>query len=422
MLQRLQKRKLSIILIASLILLSVTNVSAKTIVDSNQNQVVNSVTNSLSGVDINMKAAEAVVSTIGDANTFYNSIGVNTHFAYSDKPYWNYYVNVKDKLISLGVKHIRDGAELETSWKYKTIRDRYIDLNNNGIKSTLIVSNSKYDSNVTAANFKPFVDDVGNACEAVTGCNEPDLNWGTDWVNSSNAYQQSVWNTFNSYKTVLGFSIGHKTNITSSGNISAWCDYGDAHPYPGGSTPERGIDSWLSSLTSEYGNKKIIATETGYNAVVDAYSTSKYLPRLFAENFRRGVVRSYWYQFVDTDGWGLVDSNLNERQSYKAMKNLLCVVGTSTGSGSLNFYITEQPTNVRTFLLKQGTNKLLLFVYRDVAVGTASGTVSIKFNQSIKKINRYNPTYSADIQYTWTAPTSISFGVDDTLQILQIFN
>lgn len=284
MLQRLQKRKLSIILIASLILLSVTNVSAKTIVDSNQNQVVNSVTNSLSGVDINMKAAEAVVSTIGDANTFYNSIGVNTHFAYSDKPYWNYYVNVKDKLISLGVKHIRDGVELETSWKYKTIRDRYIDLNNNGIKSTLIVSNSKYDSNVTAANFKPFVDDVGNACEAVTGCNEPDLNWGTDWVNSSNAYQQSVWNTFNSYKTVLGFSIGHKTNITSSGNISAWCDYGDAHPYPGGSTPERGIDSWLSSLTSEYGNKKIIATETGYNAVVDAYSTSKYLPRLFAEN------------------------------------------------------------------------------------------------------------------------------------------
>lgn len=61
-------------------------------------------------------------------------------------------------------------------------------------------------------------------------------------------------------------------------------------------------------------------------------------------------------------------------------------------------------------------------MYRDVAVGTASGTVSIEFNQSIKKINRYNPTYSADIQYTWTAPTSISFGVDDTLQILQIFN
>ena len=45
------------------------------------------------------------------ADALVDSIGVNTHFGYTDKPYFSRFAEVKAKLGALGVRHIRDGAD-----------------------------------------------------------------------------------------------------------------------------------------------------------------------------------------------------------------------------------------------------------------------------------------------------------------------
>ena len=46
-------------------------------------------------------------------------IGINTHFGYTDLPYFTQYAQVKRKLGALGIRYIRDGAWSE-SWRRRT--------------------------------------------------------------------------------------------------------------------------------------------------------------------------------------------------------------------------------------------------------------------------------------------------------------
>ncbi len=43
------------------------------------------------------------------ADAFVDSIGVNTHFSYTDRPYVLAFDRLKIKLAALGIRHIRDG-------------------------------------------------------------------------------------------------------------------------------------------------------------------------------------------------------------------------------------------------------------------------------------------------------------------------
>jgi hypothetical protein len=56
------------------------------------------------------------------ADALVDSIGVNTHFGYTDKPYFSRFAEVKAKLGALGVRHIRDGAD-ECEQIARNIRD-----------------------------------------------------------------------------------------------------------------------------------------------------------------------------------------------------------------------------------------------------------------------------------------------------------
>ena len=63
------------------------------------------------------------------AAAFVDSIGVNTHFTYPDTPYLCSFPQAKQKLLDLGVSHIRDGVA-QDSYKYEPMRD----LCNSGIR------------------------------------------------------------------------------------------------------------------------------------------------------------------------------------------------------------------------------------------------------------------------------------------------
>src|SRR5580704_1357996 len=54
-------------------------------------------------------ATEAVQAHLAD--DLVDSISVNTHFGYTDRPYWKRFDDVGAKLGELGVRHIRDGVD-----------------------------------------------------------------------------------------------------------------------------------------------------------------------------------------------------------------------------------------------------------------------------------------------------------------------
>jgi len=162
---------------------------------------------------------------------------------------------------------------------------------------------------------------------------------------------------------VLGTSFGGASASIPAGVFSHDTDAGTFHPYmyrgnsavpnaqPYDSVPKYFVDSTQPSVSiDEYPTaferfdtpykdggsvKPMIATETGYYTGSDQYSISesahaRYIPRIFAENFRHGIPRSFVYEFLDEgdDGkmehsFGLVRANLTPKPAYYALQSLI---------------------------------------------------------------------------------------------------
>ena len=83
------------------------------------------------------------------------------------------------------------------------------------------------------------------------------------------------------------------------------CTGGNIHSYPGGGIPDGGLDANCAPVPYVAGTNSIWATETGYYTMndgvqgIDFTAQAKYMPRLFLEYFRRGIVRTYSYELLD---------------------------------------------------------------------------------------------------------------------------
>jgi len=314
------------------------------------------------------------------ADAFVDSIGVNTHWGYSDTPYGSKYSTVKQQLINLGIRHIRDsGSSDDTIAKMKELAAK-------GIKTNYILSpysgvrpNSTYWVNPPAVN-KPgynivdFVKLVGtNVIDSVEILNEIDIfynsyywhlndttqvnndpNSSLYWVNYARSVTQDTWSAMkNDPKTaninVIGPSLGMTYDYDTKsplGNLSSSVDAGSFHPYPDGGNPFNNpfsydtidqyywhgnfpgvnIDEYpyaFDVYAPPFSSKPMFATETGYNTSTAAKGISeqvqaKYMPRLFLEYFHQGIVRTFSYEFVDE--W---NDKGNPEANYGLLRNAL---------------------------------------------------------------------------------------------------
>jgi len=295
------------------------------------------------------------------ADAFVDSIGVNTHWGYSDTPYGSNYSTVKQQLINLGVRHIRDSGSSDD------IIAKMKDLAAKGIKTNYMLSpysgvrpNSTYWVNPPAANnpgynIVDFVKLVGtNVIESVEVLNEIDLfynyfywhpgdtallnndpNSSLYWVNYARSVTQDTWSAMkNDPATANIYVVGPSLGMTYSydnksplGDLSGSVDAGSFHPYPNGGNPFNNpfsydtIDQYywhgnfpgvniddnpyaFDVYAPPFGSKPMAATETGYNTSTSAKGISeqmhgKYMPRIFLEYFHQGIVRTFSYEFVD---------------------------------------------------------------------------------------------------------------------------
>ncbi|XHX75852.1 MAG: PA14 domain-containing protein [Stenomitos frigidus ULC029] len=303
----------------------------------------------------------AIGAPAKSANAFVDSIGINTHVRYYDTTYGNYPL-VKQSLLDLGIRHIRDGGS-DPTWI-----QRINELGRLGIKSTLVLDpnigigpDASYDIKPPGYTVTNFVKNlVAEGVEAVEILNEFDLFYkifpytrngqpvtGDAWISYVRDFTRDVYTTLKADPAtanipIIGPSFVYANSSSAIGNLSQWVDYGSFHPYNNPNNPGDGSLARDYALRSQaFGNKPLIATEVGYSTgnptsdrPVSEAVQGKYLPRLFLESFNAGAPRTFSYELMDQkadpgnseSNYGIIRSDGTPKPAYTALKNLISLL------------------------------------------------------------------------------------------------
>jgi len=414
------------------------------------------------------------------ADALVESMCVNTHWRYLDTVYGSEYQGIKQKLLELGVRHIRDGGTSDDFvGKLKQLASK-------GVKTTLVIDphyislapNSSYWTKDSPTYINPFVKKVGtNVIDAVEGLNEIDLNYenyywrrsdkqklndnpksSLYWGKYARSVTKDTWNALKKDPVtarvkVIGPSLARWYEYSSPnpvGDLSAYVDWGNFHPYPHNGNPTDGyfsynslkyyylhgnfpsvnIDKYPHSLvvySRPYKSKPMAATETGYftgtdNKAISEKVHGKYMPRLFLEYFRKGIVRTCSYELVDEGkdlGWmeanfGLLRNDVSPKPAYTALKNLINLFqdrGPSFTPGSLNYTLAVNPPPaynrkeyVHDLLLQKRDGSFYLALWHEIS----NADISRKPTREIAP-----PPMPTTVSFKTPISSSIIYSLDD---------
>ncbi len=412
-------------------------------------------------------SAFAVPVTARKADAFVDSIGVNLHLGYDNpgNPYGNFEM-VKTRLREMGIRHTRDSFE-GPSYK-QWIKDRHNDLGRSGIKGTFIVDGSRLTpiQNLEAADLMP------DAVEAFEGQNEI-LNIYVKWDDAkrdaARKYQQDVFAAVKASPKwrntpVLGPTCVGNDAYQALGDLSAWMDYGNAHSYPLGpapAVPKSGFFNELKGAQIVAPGKQIFVTETGYttgtrddgNQRVSMAAAAKYAPRLYLENFNRGMLRSYWYELADqgTDGsqestFGLVTQTHAYKPQGTAIRNLTTLLKDASFDGKTRKWVSPKPafvpqkldytltgatTNVHSTLLQKSNGKFYLCLWQEIDsynidnnveadIVNPDASVVLNLKTPIASAVSYKPTASTTSSALTLSKNRINLSVPDQVLIVEL--
>ncbi len=318
--------------------------------------------------------------TATEADRFVDEIGVNVHLHYNDTVYGDF-AKVKAALLDLGVRHVRDGL-VYSGWK--PYYDGNRELASAGNKCTFITS-------LPLERLPEVAGRVKDSLEAFEGPNEVNLNKWT--VENARNYQHHLWDAVKASPfadtPVVALSVTDFKWAQQLGDISTWCDYGNAHPYPGGCWPENNCSWMRADITSGIATaragcaaKPVMITETGYNnktspgghVPVSREIAGVYLPRLFLINHRNGIARTFWYELFnlrnnpadEESNFGLYENDgTTPKPAARAMKNLIALLrdpGPAFKSGQLGFTLSKPEVQSVLFQKRNGEYWLALWL------------------------------------------------------------
>jgi hypothetical protein len=307
------------------------------------------------------------------ADDFVESIGVATHWGYSDTPYGYAYENVKALLAASGIRYVRDGFHPHLSDLYHS----------HGIRTTLVADPGDVEQTVeTIKANRDLIAMVEGPNEvalfprsaAYQGMTFPDgpRHWMNDLYRALKAEPETR------SLPIIAPSTGKIGANAAMSPLNAF-DLCVMHSYAGGNTPSNSLYSDINnnimdaySLLGEGAILKPLAvTESGYHTAlgssvvlggaqpgVSERAQAKYLPRHFAEYFNAGVVRTYTYEFLDefedykkdeheaTNAeacFGIVKHDLTPKPAYIALTNLISLLAESHWDAATQRWIRPAP-------------------------------------------------------------------------------
>lgn len=374
------------------------------------------------------RAAAATATAARPADSFVDSIGVNTHTAYDWTAYGSGFDLVKQRLSELGVRHIREVLVADDPDQYQRLNE----LAGMGIRSTLVLGDPANGSEGLSELVSTVSSQLAGSVDALEGPNEFDALGGSGWAPQLAAYQQQLYsevkaNPALSSLPVVGPSILHRSSQEELGDISGSLDYGNIHPYPFGEPPESNVESQLARAALNSGGKPVMATESGYNTALNSHeehppvseeAMATYMPRLFLSYFERGIARTFSYELVDEkpdpdlaeqeEHFGLLRNDFSEKPAFTAVRNLIAILedpGPAFAPSPLSYSTKGDTTDLHQVLLQKRDGSFYLALWRASSVWDVAGRtplaadtepVELELPTRTEKVDRYLPNRSAN--------------------------
>jgi hypothetical protein len=381
--------------------------------------------------------ASALAEPARAADSFVDSIGVNTHTTFSDTAYSQFGL-VKQKLSELGVRHIRENLIAGRPDQYQALNE----LAASGIRADLIMEDPGLGKAGLDELLAILKTQVRGATDSVEGPNEWDIRGSPNWASDLRDYQQQLYAAIRSDPTlsslpVVGPSVVRWEAYNELGDISSLLDYGNIHSYPDGYFPESNLASHLDYARELSSSKPVMATETGYHNALDWQGGHKpaseqaaavYMPRVYLEYFRSGVARTYAYELVDEwpdpnhdsreSNFGLLRNDFSEKPAYVAIRNLIEILGDRGPSfqpGTLNYSLGGNLADLRQVLLQKRDGTFYLALWRTssvwdpvnrVGLDSPAKSVTVTLEQPIGSAEQYVPNRSAAPAASYPSPSS----------------
>jgi hypothetical protein len=333
-------------------------------------------------------------SRTATAPAFRQTIGVNAAPSWFNTPYGDW-TTVLSRIRELGAMNIRASAQISTNdgWN-RAVWGRMNEAIAAGIRLNLLVD---FDCSM-GGPIDPCIDAIrtrvpASGVASVEWPNEYDISGDTAWASKLAAWGRSIYTKMKADPAtrgiqVVGPSLVGKYAPSTLGDLSAYMDAGNLHPYTGGLSPSpQHMSSERLRMAAVSGRKPLVATEAGFHTVLsstgafaptDEPTAANYTVRTFLEHFASGVERTYLFQLLDPRlnafdpeaNFGLLRNDGTPRQAFHAVKNLMAMVGTQRPSKlvALPYQIGGDTADLRHVVVQQADGQYLLFLWRTASV------------------------------------------------------
>ncbi|MGL5942904.1 MAG: hypothetical protein ACRC2S_21565 [Waterburya sp.] len=450
---------------------------------------------SASIINHQFKATNSPVILDFQANSsddFVESLGISTKFGFCPGHLCDNYPEVKALLAELGIRYIRDIPYPE-SWRKRT--DLYEDhgirmlaeavrtwgkpLNLENISAQLDVIRSWGKMIVGIVGVTEYDNPAFSSCEKTPGC---DPNWSeTNWSKAYRQFQQRLYEEVNAERelrqlpVVLG-PVQHLDNLEKVGDLSAFCDKGNDHSYPGAwgkpsqesgwgeKNNTRSMDEIVSKVQQVCSGKKLWITETGYDEksdgdrneyldLISRQAKAKYLPRIYTNYYLQGQIeKTFIFELLDAiqtrTGHGIIDVNLEPTPAYYGIKNMISLLGEATWNNktqswkypafkpsSLKYTLEGDNTDIKHLLLQKSNGTFYLLIWQEVYVYdnlrekdliNPERKIEFKLDEAtIEQAKKYllynesNPSAKLTPLQTWKNVSSLSLSIPDHILVLE---
>jgi hypothetical protein len=402
--------------------------------------------------------AEFSTERARDAQSFVDSIGVNTHINYFDRLYGNFDL-LKQQLEASGIRHVRDGAVLQNDAYNRTVYGRWRTLASFGVKFDVCFDPRGSFKVPTADGIAQVLALAGGAVESIEGPNELDISKKPAWIDVARSYQQALFEAGKQTPAAanlifIGPSMAFVKNAPRVGDISAYVTHGNLHTYAGGGMPDSLYAKQAAQATAMYGNKPLIVTETGYhNAMhnrgsqppVSEAAGAKYIPRAYFQAFNAGIERTYLYEFFDEWSdpdqtnqeahFGLVRNDGTQKPAFVAIRNMISILrdksnaSTTAAASTLSLAMTGETNSLAHTLLCKRDGVYYLALWQEVSsydtkaqadLVVPPNNVTISFPKAFHKANLYDPLNSSAPVQQWGRAAKYDVQVPDRVIILEL--
>jgi hypothetical protein len=389
------------------------------------------------------------------AADFIDSVGVNTHFSYTDTAYYQKPDEIIRAIQKLGVHHVRDG--LAFGWVAPHLYSIYPQLARADIHPLLVMPNPK-NGGPSAETIERLLPNYPGV-DGIEAPNEYDQTKNPNWAEDLRSFMPTLCQVGSTAGIpVVGPSLTKPESYSRVGDVSAFMDFNNLHAYWGGRNPETGGWGGPDTQGHLYGSfpfhfdhlsitgpsKPVIMTETGYTVTdfakqndISESLEAIYYPRLLLHAWNVGVKRTYIYELMDDPsspkGIGLMRRDLSLRPAFNAVSNLMALLSDSTGTltpGKLEWTtLNSNSSGIETTLLQKHDRSFWLALWvpassyevdklHPIPVPTRQMTIAIGGGKQVRDVWTFDG--AGNTQKTSFNKATVTIPVAETVTLMEI--